>query len=259
MEAAVLVLTVAFVWQGFRTDLPAGASTWRATASGQLTGAGWWYTLFSLPLFQFLIWRWCARLLIWGRLLWRLARLELQLVPTHPDRAGGLGGLGVVHVALSPFVFALSAMLVASFSEQILYGGEVVTSLVPRLAGVVVLLTLIVVAPLMLFAPRLVAAKQQGAIEYGDLASGYVRAFDQKWIGGATPHGESLLGSADLQSLADLANAFGVIRGMRIVPIELTQLLLIAGAVALPMAPLVLFVVPLEELLFRAVKTILHV
>ncbi len=71
MEAALAVLTGAFIWAGLRADLPLDVSTWRANAGGEPTLAGWWYTLVSLPMFQFLFWRWGWRLVIWTQLLWR--------------------------------------------------------------------------------------------------------------------------------------------------------------------------------------------
>jgi hypothetical protein len=39
----------------------------------------------SLPVFQFLFWRWNWRLLLWWQLIWRISRLDFQLIPTHPD------------------------------------------------------------------------------------------------------------------------------------------------------------------------------
>jgi hypothetical protein len=258
VEAAVLVLTAIFIWDGVRSDLPADISTWR-TAGGRLTMAGWWYTAVSLPAFQFLLWRWCARLLIWSWLLWAIRGLDLHLVPTHPDLAGGLGALGVAHVSLAPMNFATSAMLVASYAEQILYGEAAVRDFVLPLAGVVVGNTFLSSAPLLLFAFRLIEAKQQGRLDYGILASGYVRAFDGKWVRNPATHDASLLGSADLQSLADLGNSFAVVRSMRIVPIAPSQLVLLAAATVVPMLPLILFVVPADEIIIRSLRTLFNV
>ena len=56
-----------------------------------------------------------------------------------------------------------------------------------------------------------------------------------------------------------LSNAFGIIRSMRMLPIAPSQILAIAVASVLPALPLVLFVVPLDELILRGVRTILHV
>jgi hypothetical protein len=257
IEATLAALTGILLISGIRSDLPTVVSTWRNVSgvSGALTWAGWWYTLVSMPIFQFLIWRWCWRLLIWWWLLWRIARLDLQLVPTHPDLAGGLGGLGVAHVNLCPLIFGLSGMLVASYAEDLIFGGAKLESLALPLTGVVAMSAMLVLAPLLIFAPTLLQVKQRGQLNYGALASTYTQAFHAKWIKGS-PTKEELLGTADLQSLADLGNSFEVIDNMRIVPFSRNDALLLALAAVLPMLPLLLFVLPLNELIVRGVKGI---
>ena len=87
-------------------------------------------------------------------------------------------------------------------------------------------------------------------------SSRYVASFRSRWLVGADAR-EGLLGSADIQSLADLATAFGTLRETRPVPLtrqSFVQLILIA---ATPMMPLVLNVIPFEELLKRAVGLLL--
>jgi hypothetical protein len=261
LEASVVAFTLFLIWSDLRSGLPGAISTistWRTTAEGQVTAAGRFYQVISLTVFQFLIWRWCARMLIWWLLVWRISRLDLQLIPTHPDQAGGLGVMGVVHVTLMPLLFGLSATLVGSFVEEIRYGGIDVRHFVRPLAWSVIAVTVAAIAPLLSFVQRLVSVKQVGLIEYSALAETYVRDFDEKWLRKAPP-AESLLGSADVQSLADLSNSFGVIRSMRIVPIAPSQIILLAGAAALPALPLVLFVIPLDELILRGMRTVLNV
>jgi hypothetical protein len=259
IEAILVILTGVLLISGIRSDLPTVVSTWRNVSgvAGALTWAGWWYTLVSMPIFQFLLWRWCWRLLIWWWLLWRIARLDLQLVPTHPDLAGGLGGLGVTHVNLSPLIFGLSGMLVASYAEDLMFGGAKLESFVLPLTGVVAMSAMLVLAPLLIFAPKLLQVKQRGQLNYGALASTYTQAFHAKWIKGS-PTREELLGTADLQSLADLGNSFEVIGNMRIVPFSRNDALLLALAAVLPMLPLLLFVLPLNELIVRSVKGIFN-
>ena len=115
---------------------------------------------------------------------------------------------------------------------------------------------MLVLAPLLIFAPTLLQVKQRGQLNYGALASTYTQAFHAKWIKGR-PTNEELLGTADLQSLADLGNSFEVIDNMRIVPFSRNDALLLALAAVLPMLPLLLFVLPLNELIVRGVKGIL--
>jgi len=100
-----------------------------------------------------------------------------------------------------------------------------------------------------LFAPKLAAAKRDGLREYGALAERYVRDFDTKWLRGGAPAGEPLLGSADIQSLADMGNSFEVIRTMRAAPIARQDIIRIVAATLAPVAPLGLTMMPLEDLL----------
>jgi hypothetical protein len=258
LEAAVAVIALSFILEGPRPDLPSAVSTWRTTADGHLTPAGWWYSAASFPVFQFLLCRWLARMLIWSQLLWRINCLDLQLIPTHPDLAGGLGGFGVAHVTLAPLSVGFSTMLVATAAEQILYGGTDVSRFVLPVAAGVCVTVLLIVAPLLTFTPRLIRLRQEGLLEYGTLAAGYVRAFDDKWIRHRMQQREPLLGSADVQSLADLANSFNVISHMRVVPISLAQVLVLVAAAALPSLPLALFVVPLDELVLKLVAGVFN-
>jgi hypothetical protein len=201
----------------------------------------------SLPVFRFLIGRWTWRLLVWVVLLWRLSRMHLQLLPTHPDNAGGLGGLGVAHVDLAPVIFGFSAMIAATFAEQIKFGVAPLESFAVPATALVVGLTAAAVLPLCVFSRRLLEVKQHGLVDYGSLATGYVRGFNDKWLRGGAGD-EPLLGSADIQSLADLGNSFANIRNMQLVPISWSQITTLAVAAGLPILPLVLFAVPLDQI-----------
>ena len=113
-----------------------------------------------------------------------------------------------------------------------------------------------VLGPLLVFGPRLAAAKRAGLREYGTLAQRYVREFDHKWLRGGAPADEPLIGSADIQSLADLGNSFEVVKDMRWVPFTLQTVLQLAVVTLLPVAPLMLTMFSLEELLERLLKVV---
>jgi hypothetical protein len=122
---------VIFVWTVgtwlWRSQFALGTSSWYAPLKGthlQLTPAGYWFAFVSIPIFHFLLLRWYLRLLIWFRLLWQVSRLNLHLVPTHPDRAGGLAFLGKSSYAFAPILFAQGAMLSGLIASRVLYGGE---------------------------------------------------------------------------------------------------------------------------------------
>jgi len=87
--------------------------------------------------------------------------------------------------------------------------------------------------------------------EYGLLASRYVEQFQRKWVDGGKADSDELLGSGDIQSLADLGNSFSAVREMRPIPFALSDVGRLALAAALPLLPLGLVVFSFEELLIR--------
>jgi len=110
-------------------------------------------------------------------------------------------------------------------------------------------MVMLAVGPLTVFAPQLSRARRNGLREYGTLAQRYVREFDAKWVRGGAPADEPMLGSGDIQSLADLGNSLEVVRGMRIVPLTKEAIFQLVVATVVPIAPLLLTLMPLEDLL----------
>ena len=106
----MLVYTVGiWVW---RTQIALDAATWYAVPRGegtQLTLAGHWYLFVSLPIFQFILARWYLRFGLWFWFLWQVSRLELRLIPIHPDRTAGLSFLGRSTNAFVPILVAHGA------------------------------------------------------------------------------------------------------------------------------------------------------
>jgi len=90
------------------------------------------------------------------------------------------------------------------------------------------------------------------------LANEYTRSFDRKWIRGEAPEGEALVGSADIQSLADLGNSFEIIREIQGVPFDLmTTIVPIVASAAIPFLPLILTVLPFDEIIKKIVGMLL--
>jgi hypothetical protein len=247
--AFVYVVGILIVWRHY-TALD--AATWYATASvggSKLSLAGMWYGYLSLPFFQFLLCRWYFRLVIWMRFLWQVSRIKLSLVPTHPDRVGGLGFLSNTVYAFALLALAHGVLLAGQLANRIFYLGAALPAFKIEISVVIIFLLCLVIGPLLVFAPQLAQVKRVGLREYGTLAERYVREFDGKWLRGGAPADEPFVGSGDIQSLADLANSFEVVQGMRIVPVTKQALLLLVIATLAPVVPLALTMMPLEELM----------
>jgi hypothetical protein len=113
-----------WVW---RNQIAIGTTSWYALPEGtgmRLTAAGYWYVFVSVPIFHFILLRWYLRGFLWLRFLWQVSRLNLRLVPTHPDRTGGLGFLVRSTEAFTPILLAQGVMLAGLIASRIFHAGQ---------------------------------------------------------------------------------------------------------------------------------------
>ena len=257
LVAFVYLVGVLFIW---RTQSTLEISSWYAEFKGgslQLSKAGWWAVLVSLPLAQFLLVRWYYRLFIWGRFLWQVSRLKLNLMPTHPDGMAGLHFLGTSRRAYTQLLIAQGAVLSGMIASRIFYEGANLLEFKPELFGTVVVMVFAILGPLLAFTSKLRRTRRQGMEECGALGQRYAREFDDKWFRGGASSGEPLMGSADIQSLADLRNSFVVIRDIELTPFTMKAVLSMAVTTLLPVAPLLLTMFSAEQLIERVLKVLL--
>ncbi len=254
--AELILLGVALIgaWTFTAETIVGATGTWHSTfmagdAGRRLSFAGLWYHFAAVPLLQFMFYRWQWRLLIWFEFLFTVSRLNLKLVATHADQAGGLGFLGVAHTSLGVFAFALSSILSADAAFRIVFQNDAIETFKMPLVILLIATQTVILAPLLMFSPVLARTRREWLRSYSLLVVSYNRAFHEKWIDGPPPEGEPLLGSADIQSLADLGGSFEFIRAMRTVPFSRRVILQLAIITALPGLPLLLLVVPVEKIL----------
>ena len=213
------------------------------------------FVIVELVIFRFLVFRWSWRLVLWFLFLWRLSRLNLHLVATHSDRAGGLGGLEMVQMYFMPLVGAVSLIISATLAQD-LARGAVFTTIYPVVVTVLAIGIAMVFGPLLLFMRPLTECRKRGYFTYMSLASRYVHQFERKWLSPDSSY-DDFLGTGDLQSLADLTNSLDVVRTMRFVPAGKQLLLGTALAAVLPLLPLWLFKYSASDLLGKLVKSVI--
>ena len=216
--SAMILLALAYVTTYVamsKTSLQSGSTWFEPSSTAGLSPVGYYYAFVSMPIFQFLMYRWAFRMVVWTRFLWQVSNLDLLLTPTHPDGAGGLGFIGKGSIPFGVILFALSSVVSAAIASRILFGGATLEQFELIYATLIVLVLIVFTGPLMVFAPKLFRLKQDGLLRYGTLASQYTQLFDSKWVDGINTSEEPLLGTADIQSLADLGNSYELIRKMR--------------------------------------------
>jgi hypothetical protein len=235
----------AVVWRlgGLRSALR------QLTLDPQLIAPRYWYALIALPVFQFLVYRTLWRWGIWTHLLWRLSRLPLKPIATHPDLAGGLAFLSLPSAGFAYVIAGLSAAQSGVWANKVLVANAELMSFRPNLLAFTVAAVVVALGPLLAFTGHLWRCRFAAKIDYGDLAIDYTRQFHARRI--VQRDRDDLVGNADIQSLADLGNSCEVITRMRPVPFGPLLVALIAAAALLPMIPLILLRISLMELLLK--------
>jgi hypothetical protein len=259
VEAILLVAVYTLGIWFWRSQLATPGVTWyaRPDSSGvHLTPAGYWQMLVSIPMCQFLLLRWYVRIGIWLRLLWQISRLPLCLSAAHPDRSGGIGFVSGSYFAFGAVLFAQSALCSGLIARRILFEGQTLLSFKTEIAGFLLLCTAFVFAPLLMFTTALSRARRTGLAEYGLLANRYVFGFRTRWIEGGEPDPSDLLGTSDIQSLADLSNSYAIVREMRVTPFGNGEVVRLGAMVAAPFAPLLLTMFSVDEILARIIKMV---
>ncbi|HXU13528.1 MAG TPA: hypothetical protein VN708_00250 [Terriglobales bacterium] len=260
LEVLLLVLTFASSHWFWKERFALATSSWYAIGSGgetHLTPAGVVYGYLSLPIFRFILFRWYLRILLWYQFLWRVSRLPLHLNLFHPDRAGGLGFLQGSGTAFLPFLLAHSTLLAGFVADRIWHSGASLPEFKMQIAGSLFVLLILVLAPLTFFAWHLEEGRRTALREYGILASRYVNKFHSRWIQHAPEEPLLLLGTPDIQSLADLGNAYGVVSTIRIAPLNKEMILRLVLWLVVPILPLTLTMVPLSRIIDWFLKLVL--
>ena len=221
------------------------------TAHFDLGFGGWWLAYVARPIFGALVCAWLWRLVLLFVLLKRIAGLDLQIVPTHPDRAGGLSFLEKLPRAFSLFALAISAVVSSRLAHEVVYHGVHVMSLKLVAITLLVTVTALCLAPLLVFLPTLAKARHRALLEYGALVGDHGRRVRRIWISRQPVADRSLLEAPELGPVADTAAIYESVEKMRIAPIGKEALLAIAVPVVIPLLALFAIEIPIKDVLLK--------
>jgi hypothetical protein len=256
LASGLAELIVAFLAYGLVTFLminvpPDEVPSWYWLNSDYrtLSLAGWWNALVSVPLFIVLFFGWLWRTFLWARFLWLMTRLDLRLVPGHPDHAGGLMFIGNSLRAFWLVSFALGAIVAGQVANRITLYGASLATFKHIVIGLVVFALILFVGPLTLFIGKLRETSRRGDFEYGALAGEVGRQFERDCLnseGGAYEEGPNA------QDFSAPANTYGIVAnvyGMKDFPFGLRSLGLLIAVTLAPFVPVAMMVMPLTEII----------
>lgn len=236
---------------------PPDVASWVRPVPGahEMSLAGWWRALVSQPLFLLLTLGWLWRVALWGRFLYGVSRLQLHLIAPHPDRAGGLGFIGMSLRAFLILALALSIPVAGAVATEVINHGRNIAEFKYIVAGYVIAVVLVFTAPLFTLSPLLYRTRTHGILRYEPLASELGRRFEQKWLGWTVQREE--LSAPDFSATIDLYSIAENVRRMRVVPVTPLQLVMLALAALAPFLPVVMAVMPLGSIARFAAKLVM--
>jgi hypothetical protein len=248
----VLILAAAFAVQALGRADDHGL-VWASSGEGAARFAfgGFWFRWVVRPLFVALLVGWLWRLFLLAVLFRRIARLDLALVPTHPDGAAGLGFLETIPFGFAPVAFAISTVLASQWAHDVLYHGVHVGELRMPMIATIVAALLLFLSPLLLWRGVLAPAKRQALLDYGALVGEHGRLVRARWILGESPRDDALLGAQEIGPVADTVTLYETVRKMRVFPIGRTSMLAILLAVGVPFLPVLAIEIPIRDLLMK--------
>ena len=254
----VLLIGVAIAWS--IADHPAvheDALSWALDADGRMGFGGAWFAFVVRPLFLALLLGWLWRILLVACLLWRIGRLDLSLVPTHPDRTGGMAFVEKLPGAFSLVSFALSAVIASGWAHEVVHHGAALRSFMHPAAAFAILWTMFALLPLMALAPALFAARARAIPGYSALIARQGRLVHRRWILREPVDDERILDAPEIGPVADAASLYEAVRRMRVVPVGKAAILKVLVPIAVPLLVVAAVQVPLKDLMMKLVKTLI--
>ncbi|HKD48190.1 MAG TPA: hypothetical protein VKB67_10935 [Rhizomicrobium sp.] len=218
------------------SDMPLNLMpAWHHLRGGGSSTAGLWHQFVSLPILLFLLLGWFWRLILWARFLFKVSRLDLRLIPSHPDGAAGLKFVGLSLESLSMGPAAMATILAGTIANRVLHMGEGILSFRHPVIEFIVAMLVLVAGPVLFFTPKLMDAMHHGTLKYGAIARAVGQQWEQRWLDDeAASHA---LHTADFISTNSLYTLVGRVYTMRIVPMEIRNLAVVVLASVVPFIP----------------------
>lgn len=255
----VVIFAVALAWTVLAPDTHQGHDLRWAEDAAHSRGVGfggWWYLYVARPIYLTLALAWLWRILLGFVLFKRIAALPLSLVPTHPDRLGGLGFLESVPVAFALVILALSAVFAAGWGHNVMYHGMNVSDLKVPVAAFVVLIAVVVLAPLAVFGGPLRRTKRAALLDYGALVAEHGRIVHRRWIEKKPVVDDALMSAPEIGPVADVQAIYEAVQKMRPLPIGKSTLLAVLVPALIPVLVVVSIQVPIGQMLLQVLKAL---
>ena len=253
----ILGIALAIAWSLVdRAHQYEDALSWALDGRGALGFGGWWFGYVVRSIFLVLLLGWLWRMVLVCGWFWRIGKLDLSLVPTHPDRAGGIAFVDKLPSAFALVTLAVSAQLASRWAHEILHHAASLSVYRQPVILFAVIWTVLLLLPLFGLMPALSRVRRRSIAEYSGLVGRQGRLVHRRWIEGAQVGTEPILDAPEIGPVADAAAMFESVKKMRRVPISKASVIAIAVPLAVPLVLAAALQIPLKELLLKLAKTL---
>ena len=240
-----------------RLDLADDAIAWALEPDGTLGFGGWWFVHVVRPIYFALSLAWLWRLVLVTLWFRKIAGVGLSLVPTHPDRMGGMSVVQMMPSAFVPFTLAASSILAAAWAHRVLSHGAHVQEFAFQALAFAGLWSLLLLLPLLMLAPLLARTRRAAIPAYGALVGEQGRLTHRRWIEKQPVGDEPLLAAPEIGPLADAFTMYQSVLGMQSVPIGKKTIAAVLGPIAVPFLLVISLEIPLAQLLQQVLKVLM--
>ena len=236
-----ILSTLFFARGGFYGGVENKGNTWDLFSSDNtvnLSMAGKWAVYFSVPVFQFILFRWLWKYLLWVILLFRISRLKLSLQIIHPDHAGGLG---IILLAQKYFILvfvAASTVISGELVQQLLLTPDAFHEIKSVGLGYIALSLLLVLFPVIFFADKLMHAKHVAEIRHSQFGMELSRKFENDWVNDRPINQRVEEKQVEPSTLQDYSGIYRGVENLKLFPVGFRDIIGMVIVLIIPYLPI---------------------
>lgn len=244
--------TISLVKSGAYSALEGGTTSWMTSgiAGNQtLSFAGYWATIISIPIFQFLLLRWLWRYFVWVLLLFRLSKANLILLPTHADRAGGLGIIMLAQRSFSLVFVAGSVVISGELIAQLREHPDLFETIRGEGIAYIVISLVFILIPLLFFTAKLFKTKNEGLLYLSKLGATLSGKFEREWVNDLPIEKRIAAQQVDPSMVYDYSGVYDSVQQLRTIPVTLRDIISMGLTLFAPFIPIPLIHYSVAELI----------
>ncbi len=260
MLVIVIIATVSMVKGGIYSTLEEGTTSWMVTVEDnreQLSMAGYWAVLVSIPIIQLIILRWFSRYIAWIILLFHISKSNLKLIATHADKAGGLGILILAQRSFNLFFVAITIIFASELTATLLLHPEAFDMIRSEAIAFIIVCLFLLIIPLTFFSGKLFRVKNEGLLQLGNLSADLSRKFEREWVNDVPVDKVLMQKEIDPSLVYDYSEMYASLQELRVIPITLRDIAGMAFVLFLPFVPIIFIHFSVAELLQKVAGILL--